>query len=636
MRLTTTAALVMTFAAATALHADTFTYVDHWPDGTSETETEVVVPDNTTAAIATAEDVVRVARLTSISIGSGAVVKYTASTALTLSAELSGTGTFIGDNSALLTIAADNSGLTAPGHFNFTNAQVLVSHENGLGAAASGRADFFFGANSLLDFAANANGVYTNKVQMKVDTFLSSGKLRIGISPRTGRLVQCADFLGSSDNGSRKNVRIDGTIEFVGCKVYTTPDYLYFSAAGGTSDLYFSEGCTPTCRYSMFAYDANLRVHMNGSCPGSLDYQYVYCERENTLTGFVGYQNTSSVLDLQGFNQTMCYFNNTYCGAPTTTGKTAKFYVTSESPAMLTLSYDATRTNAVAFTGAAGCCHSKAATLALANAVTTSTNLLDVAKGRVAIIWNAGWNGDINVADDAVLELASTKSITNGTSRLVVAERGSLLLYNTAVCMVGSANIAGTELAGGTIYSVAQLRDEMHLPVDGDDDAMLTVSAESSQWNGWPDGGGEVSIPADLTVYVSDADVPKVSALSAILLLSGSRVICTNATVPLLLNAAVSGYGTIEAVDSAGLILNGDNSSLRTPGTFCSPTRPSSSRTDMALARWTRRWSGSSTATRTVTRCCSETRGLSLTRPSPSGRRILRSGCLDRSPRTTR
>ena len=139
--------------------ADSFIYSGHWPDGTSETATEVVVPDGTTATISTDDDVARVARLTSISIGDGAVVKYTASTAMTLSAALSGTGAFIGENSALLTIAADNSGLTAPGHFAFTNAQVLVSHEDGLGAAATGRADFYFDTNSLLDFVVNANGV---------------------------------------------------------------------------------------------------------------------------------------------------------------------------------------------------------------------------------------------------------------------------------------------------------------------------------------------------------------------------------------------------------------------------------------------------------------------------------------------
>ena len=147
-------------AAALCASADTFTYVDHWPSGTGdETATEVVVPDNTPATISTADDVTRVARLTAISLGTGATVTYNASTALTLSAALSGTGSFLGRNSALLTIAADNSGLVSPGHFDFSNAQVRVSHENGLGAATSGRANFYFANNSLLDFDCNANGV---------------------------------------------------------------------------------------------------------------------------------------------------------------------------------------------------------------------------------------------------------------------------------------------------------------------------------------------------------------------------------------------------------------------------------------------------------------------------------------------
>ena len=173
---------------ALCAYADPFTYVDHWPSGTGdETATEVIVPDNTPATISTADDVARVERLTSISIGEGATVMYNSSTPMTLSAALSGTGAFIGRDSAMLTIAADNSGLTAPGHFAFTNAQVLVSHENGLGAASTGKAVFFFDTNSLLDFVANENGVYTNNVALQVDCVKNNGKLRIGISPRTGR-----------------------------------------------------------------------------------------------------------------------------------------------------------------------------------------------------------------------------------------------------------------------------------------------------------------------------------------------------------------------------------------------------------------------------------------------------------------
>ena len=578
----TVVASLALFSFSACAFADTFTYIDHWPSGDGdETATDVVVPDGTTATISTDNDVFRVERLTSISIGAGATVLYNSSSAMTLTAPLSGTGAFIGKDSGLLTISSDNSGLTAPGHFAFTNAQVLVVYENGLGAASSGAAYFYFDSNSLLDFTMNANGVYTNNVKLCVDCVASSGKLRIGMAPRTGRLVQNNSFTHITGcTGGQKPVYIDGTMEFISGTIEVpiqpggtsgTRPYLYFGApAGKQSHLWFSGNLTFVQRYTLFMYSGDIVAHLNGtySYGAALMYAHMICEADDALAKAYMKPNTSSILDLNGHDQLAQYFDNTYCsGEPTAASGPTRFTVTSESPAMLTLTSNATRTNAVAFTGAAGLCHSNSSTLALAYACSTTTNLLDVAKGRVAILRGAAWNSDIRVASGATLELTSVNAVTNGTCSLVVEPGGALLLRNTAVCTVGSADIAETALSEGAIYTVAQLRDEMHLPVDGDDDAMLTVRGTSG-WNGWPDGGGEVSIPADLTVYVSDADVPKVAALSSLTLLTGARVICTNATVPLALNAAVFGYGVIEAVDSAGLVLNGDSSSLRSPGTF--------------------------------------------------------------------
>ena len=107
------AALVFASAMASiCAMATPFTYVDHWPDGTSETETEVVVPDGTTAAISTADHVARVARLASISLGgSAAKVDYTASSALALSAAVSGAGVFSAVSAGNLTLSGNNSGL---------------------------------------------------------------------------------------------------------------------------------------------------------------------------------------------------------------------------------------------------------------------------------------------------------------------------------------------------------------------------------------------------------------------------------------------------------------------------------------------------------------------------------------------
>ena len=76
-RLSSVLAAILASAAANAVLADSFTYIDHWPSGTGdETATEVLVPDGTTATIATADDVSRVERLTAVSFGGGESVLH--------------------------------------------------------------------------------------------------------------------------------------------------------------------------------------------------------------------------------------------------------------------------------------------------------------------------------------------------------------------------------------------------------------------------------------------------------------------------------------------------------------------------------------------------------------------------------
>ena len=137
----TVVASLALFSFSACAFADTFTYIDHWPSGDGdETATDVVVPDGTTATISTDNDVFRVERLTSISIGAGATVLYNSSSAMTLTAALSGTGLFDATGTTTLTITEDNSGLVSPGAFHFEANNVIVTHPNGLGSSGTGRA----------------------------------------------------------------------------------------------------------------------------------------------------------------------------------------------------------------------------------------------------------------------------------------------------------------------------------------------------------------------------------------------------------------------------------------------------------------------------------------------------------------
>ena len=582
MKIAASVFVVFWLFTVSASSPESFVYVDHWPSGQAgETSLAVTVPAGVQAVIADEDDVAAVSRLKSICIEEGASVVYTASKDLVLGAALSGKGAFIGLDSALLTIAADNSALLAPGHFAFTNAKVLVSGEYGLGSRDTGAARFFFDSNSSLDFLANSEGVYTNRVALEVDCVPSKYNLRIGIQPRTARLVQDGGFahLTGSTSGS-KNVYIDGTMEFIsgrmevklspGMSVGQRP-YLYFGAQGGISDVWFSGNMAFTLRYAIFAYDSNLRFHFNG--PSNFDASLcglnMFCEAPNVTVSTSIMPSTGAVLDLQGFDQTVRTFNNTYCGKdPVAETGTKKFTVTSEKPAIIATTSNSSITNAAAFTGAAGFRHANTGSGAFAYACSTSTNVLEVASGKFALVKGASWNGDVKVLSGATLELSSENALTNGVSKLNVEAGGKLVLRHGAGCIVGSAVVAGTELEAGMIYSVRMLRDTMMLPVDGDNSALIMVAKKMDAWNGWPNDGGVVVVPKGETVCVNDADCEKVSKLAGITLMEGSKLVFDNLATQLSLNADLSGWGTVEVRDSAGVVLSGDNSRLNAPGGF--------------------------------------------------------------------
>ena len=577
------AAFALASMALGLAHADPFVYNGHWPSGEGdETATEVEILPNGNATIATLDDVSRVSRLTSISIGADATVLYSSETALTLSAALSGEGTFIAENSGTLTLAGDNSGLVSPGHIALTNSPVAVTHFNGLGSSSSGMAMVYFGANSLLDFHANSSGVFTNSAPLGIDSYINSGKMRIGVTPRTARLVQNASFAQPGASGAGWEMKVDGTLEFLSgtLSVWTSGKYPYYMAAGGKSHIWFSGSLSYQDLGSfIFAYNPDVTLHLNGSANYfgssiSLAGRYYVCERENALEGQYLSPFDQGSLDLNGLNQKVKYFNNNYCGGnPSAETGSAKFTIKSDKPAMLEFTSNAERTMAFKFSGAAGYRHNNIYTNFLVYADSNTTNVLDVAKGKVVLKWGAKWRGGVNVASGAEFEVGPTGSLTPEVDGITVASGGKLVVAKGATVQVMSAELGGTQLAYGTTYTVAQLRDTMGLPVDGDDDAEITVQ-ERTNWDEWPSGGGTVAVAKNRTVFVSDADVPKLAAYSSIKLISGSRIICTNATTPLVLGADISGEGVFSAVDSAGITLAGDNSGLVDPGTFTFTNTP--------------------------------------------------------------
>ena len=545
---------------ALSLKAETFTYVDHWPSGTgSETATEVIVPDGVPASIATATDVTRVERLTALTIGSGASVSYTASEALDLSAAVSGTGTFSASSAGALTLAGDNSNLTAPGCFSIDNTPVVVRHLNGLGSRATGAAvlsapaDALYAANATITFVVGASGVFTNDVALTLNreyTFLAE--------PRTGRIVQHNDF-NKTVGG---NVFVGGHLEFCGCKVKSA-NYLYFKTSGDGSEahIWLGPDCTYSLAYCLFAYQATL-VHFAGTSQFNAMPSLVnaICEGPDVIKDTTIQYWANATLDLQGYDQKTKGFSsyNSF------TSRTIK----SDKPAVLTNISNADLSHQPKYTGAAGYCHDGTGTETISTALSTSTNMLEVKKGKMIFTSDAGWSGDVVVRSGAVLELSSAKAILGGDRQLTVEADGCLILKLGSSCSVAAANIAGTELGAGVNYTVKKLRDTMGLPVDGDDDAYISV-AGPKEWQGWPTTpGARAFVPKDVMVTVGEEDFAKVAVLGEIFVSAGGRVVFPATPRGFELTAAVTGNGKLEFYDSDLVVLNGDSSELMSPGAF--------------------------------------------------------------------
>ena len=532
-----------------------------WPDSGV-----ACLPVGTVAMIATEEDVTKVAGLDGIvflddgtDAAQATAITNSASAAWTLSARLQGQGKFNSANAGALTLAGDNSLLTSPGRFRFDNTEAVIAHERGLGAGATATAVFKATSNTKakMTFNAGVSGVVTNEAAVSVQ----STPYVVAVSPNTARLVQHGNFAHPVSG----TVKVGGTLEFYGCKV-SSSNYLYFDAAvsGQPSHVWFGPECTYGLSYAFFC-NGESKIHFSGTSKfnAAPAVNNAFCEGVDVLkdTTIMPWQKFM-VLDLQGYDQHLIGFVNDYVGA----GNDFTRVIKSATPATLTVTGGGDITHWPKFEGEAGYCHASTKKETIKKYVSSSTNLLDVAKGTVVLADEAGWSGDVTVRTGAVLELSSAKAIQGGNRRLTVEAGGSLVLKAGSQCYVASANIAGTELESGTIYTVAMLRDTMGLPVSGDDLAALTVK-DTGVWKGWP-SSGTAKVPTDTTVYIGDEDVANVNALDDIVLMPGSSVICTNVENGLTLQAKISGSGSFVAANAAPIVLLGDNSGLQAPGTF--------------------------------------------------------------------
>ena len=106
----------------------------------------------------------------------------------------------------------------------------------------------------------------------------------------------------------------------------------------------------------------------------------------------------------------------------------------------------------------------------------------------------------------------------------------------------------------------------------------LSVSAaqaeEPGEWTGWKQpSGSTVVVPAGMSAFIYDDDVPSVEHLGNIEISAGAKVVCANQTAHLTLTAAVRGSGEFSISNESepitcGVTILANNTDLVSPGCF--------------------------------------------------------------------
>lgn len=168
-----------------------------WP----EEGGEVRIPKNSTVTV-TAGDFARIAKVTALSMGNNSRLVYAglAGDELPFSFPVTGTGRIaFEDCTGTIVITEDNSGIAAPGGFDFTRTDVVVSNRYGLGSAQTGpcniettlnthRSMVFKGPAGTNDVAINVNNNVDFRYENNSIEFLQQGDFRqIGGNTTSGR-----------------------------------------------------------------------------------------------------------------------------------------------------------------------------------------------------------------------------------------------------------------------------------------------------------------------------------------------------------------------------------------------------------------------------------------------------------------
>lgn len=532
----------------------------------------VTVPVDTEAEI-TAADISAVEALKEVVLSDGSSVIYGTTDTLVLTARVSGTGAFIGNGKGKLVLLGDNSGLVAPGHFEFINTMGVVSNEFGLGSSATGPCYVHIDnsgtaanrTNYSLKFGS-PTGVATNHVAVQTDTSIDFGS-----ESASERLVMDAGFkwLGS---GACQYLYLKGNTEFVSGQFYVNHHFYTGTADGHTErpTLCFYGESDVYIRLYIFGSETDFHFNSTGTvsigrfCAGNF-----FLEREQAVANTCAFtpQVVPSHVDLGGFDQVFDSVNfSQYGSSYISAGSTTYSEISSAAAAQFGLRKKLTSEFVwgFKFTGFAGYNKNFADDIQFVNHVSDSKGTLAVSAGSLEFANDAGWADGLVQVTGGKLICTSANSLNTGKPVLEVTG-GSLVVPDGRELAVASARIGGTDLPIGT-YKVANLHvtyGDLVVAPEGEEGTGGITVCGTSEWTGWPDEPGQdVLIPVGVEVVVSDADVAKVAQVASIAMSPSSSLVFSNETQKLDLTAKLltSGASKLSFVCGANVILDGDNS----------------------------------------------------------------------------
>lgn len=564
-------------------------------EGVITIEGEVTVDD--------AAGAVALAGASAIVLTEGATLTYTYNGgdahALNLTARFSGAGKFIARDASKVVLNADNSGMTAPGCFEFYDTAVDVANYNGLGGAAAGVAliSKTAGNNQLLNFIP-VNGCFTNNTPTKV-LHISGGSNRafIGLLAEEGEFVQAADLDMSSVNGESHasfrghfkmihgTLRVSGHVRLYRCK---GADWVNDQSTSCPGSVQFLGDTYCNFDNNPIFYGSDMQFGNTGGirAPGGLspdssrnvtflkDY-ILGKDCMGTDCTFAPYENGNSgtFINMNGTTQQISWLLTSAHGQTSSAGISTP----EDKPALLkAVRTDADKTTEANYrmTGPLSYWHATKQYLIFNFKRLESTGDLTISAGTVVFTNGSGWAGrKVTVKDGGTLRCLSTASLNSGKHFLTMERGGALDIGEDVELYVGTATFGDVTLAPMTTYTIAEVQaliSETGVTLTGSGTLKTGAKSIPGEWTGWPEVGTatKVSIPDGVTAEILDADVAKVEALTDIDCGIDAAIAVRTTTTPLNLFAKLDGTMTVTADHAAPVVLWGDNSKLLSPGHF--------------------------------------------------------------------